>query len=69
MSDGKGCNNVIGATEYFTLKNIEPDYPENFVSAASIVCNDKKKIIITEPTEQNLEKQEKFESEYDCKID
>lgn len=61
MSDGKGCNNVIGATEYFTLKNIEPDYPENFVSAASIVCNDKKKIIITEPTEQNLEKQEKLD--------
>lgn len=41
-SDHTGCNNSIGANEYFTLKNIEPDFPETFVSAVSeITVEDK----------------------------
>jgi DNA helicase-4 len=47
-NDKTGCNNTIGTNEYFTLKNIEPDFVEPFVSAVTTVPVEEKKI----PTEK-----------------
>lgn len=42
-NDKTGCNNTIGANEYLTLKNIEPDFAEPFVSAVSVIPAEEKK--------------------------
>lgn len=34
--DRTGCNNTIGTNEYLTLKNIEPNFTEPFISAVSV---------------------------------
>lgn len=39
-NDKTGCNNTIGTNEYLTLKNIEPNFVEPFVSAVSMVQNE-----------------------------
>lgn len=42
-NDKTGCNNTIGTNEYFTLRNIEPDFAEPFVSAVRVVPVKEKK--------------------------
>lgn len=41
--DKTGCNNTIGTNEYLTLRNIEPDFAESFVSAVRVVPVEEKK--------------------------
>ncbi len=53
-SDRTGCNNSIGANEYFTLRNIEPDFPESFVSAVSDVQKNAGKKPITQTESRNV---------------
>lgn len=43
-NDKTGCNNSIGTNEYFTLRNIEPDFVEPFVSAVTVVPVEKKEV-------------------------
>ncbi len=51
-NDKTGCNNTIGTNEYLTLKNIEPDFVEPFVSAVSAMSVPEKgkqdKIVVPE---------------------
>ena len=42
-NDKTGCNNTIGTNEYLTLRNIEPDFAEPFVSAVRVVPVEEKK--------------------------
>lgn len=44
-SDKTGCNNKVGTNEYFTLKNIEPDFAGSFVSAVSVVPVEEKEML------------------------
>lgn len=43
-NDKTGCNNTIGTNEYLTLKSIEPDFAEPFVSAVTVVPVEEKGI-------------------------
>lgn len=42
-NDKTGCNNTIGTNEYLTLKNIEPNYVEQFGSAVREIPVEEKK--------------------------
>lgn len=59
-NDKTGCNNTIGANEYFTLKNIEPDFAESFVFEVNVVSVEEKKVpakkIIQELEAANFQK-------------
>lgn len=43
-NDKTGCNNTIGTNEYLTLKNIEPNFAEPFVSAATVAQIEEKEM-------------------------
>lgn len=58
-SDRTGCNNTIGTNEYFTLKNIEPDFVEPFVSAVSTIRTEEKQIVASKAMGLDLKKSEK----------
>ncbi len=58
-SDRTGCNNTIGTNEYFTLKNIEPDFVEPFVSAVSTIRTEEKPIVASKAMGLDLKKSEK----------
>lgn len=58
-SDRMGCNNTIGTNEYFTLKNIEPDFTEPFVSAVSTIRTEEKPIVASKAMGLDLKKSEK----------
>ncbi len=58
-SDRTGCNNTIGTNEYFTLKNIEPDFTEPFVSAVSTIRTEEKPIVSSKAMGLDLKKSEK----------
>ncbi len=58
-SDRTGCNNTIGTNEYFTLKNIEPDFTEPFVSAVSTIRTEEKQIVSSESMRLDSKKSEK----------
>lgn len=58
-SDRTGCNNTIGTNEYFTLKNIEPDFAEPFVSAVSAIQTEEKPIVASESMRLDSKKSEK----------
>ncbi|MFV0466374.1 MAG: UvrD-helicase domain-containing protein [Lachnospiraceae bacterium] len=47
-----GCNNTIGTSEYLTIKNMEPDFAEPFVSAVREVQTYKKRM--TEEMEDEI---------------
>ena len=51
--DKTGCNNTIGTNEYLTLKNIEPDFAEPFVSAVSVVPVEEKPTVSAEHIKMN----------------
>ncbi|MDD3140315.1 MAG: UvrD-helicase domain-containing protein [Lachnospiraceae bacterium] len=53
--DGTGCNNTIGTNEYFTLKNIEPDFAEPFISAVIAIPVEEKVVVPEMPKEQGDE--------------
>lgn len=55
-SDKTGCNHSIGTNEYFTLKNIEPDYLDPFVSAVTIVQKEEKPAVSKVSTRPEPEK-------------
>ena len=48
-NDKTGCNNTIGTNEYLTLRNIEPDFAEPFVSAVRVVPVEEKKATTDNP--------------------
>ncbi len=58
-SDRTGCNNTIGTNEYFTLKNIEPDFTESFVSAVSTIRTEEKPIVSSKSMGLDSKKSEK----------
>ena len=58
-NDKTGCNNTIGTNEYLTLKNIEPDFAEPFVSAVSVVPVEEKPTISIETIKVESHKTEK----------
>jgi len=58
-SDRTGCNNTIGTNEYFTLKNIEPNFTETFVSAVSTIRTEEKPIVSSESMGLDSKKSEK----------
>ena len=47
-----GCNNTIGTNEYLTLRNIEINFSEPFVSAVKVVPMEEKKT----PTDNQIQK-------------
>lgn len=53
--DGIGCNNTIGTNEYFTLKNIEPDFAEPFISAVIAIPVEENVVVPEMPKEQGDE--------------
>lgn len=53
--DRTGCNNTIGTNEYLTLRDIQPDFVEPFVSAVSVIPVEEKVLIPEMPNEQENE--------------
>lgn len=51
-NDKTGCNNSIGTNEYLTLRNIEPDFAEPFISAVTIVPVEKKEVTTEKPIQK-----------------
>ena len=62
-NDKKGCNNTIGTNEYLTLRNMEPDFAEPFVSAVSEIHVEEKKSIPVEHAEKALKQESKTKSD------
>ena len=48
-NDKTGCNNTIGTNEYLTLRDIEPDFAEPFISAVRVVPVEEKKATTDNP--------------------
>lgn len=53
--DRTGCNNTIGTNEYLTLKNIEPNFAEPFISAVIAIPVEEKVVVPEMPKEQGDE--------------
>ncbi len=71
-NDKTGCNNTIGTNEYHTLKNIEPNFTEPFVSAVrEIPVEEKNKVQsvsiekIEKPIEEAISNKNKWYREQD----
>lgn len=71
-NDKTGCNNTIGTNEYHTLKNIEPNFIEPFVSAVrEIPVEEKNKVQsvsiekIEKPIEEAISNKNKWYREQD----
>ena len=49
-NDKTGCNNTIGTNEYLTLRDIEPDFAEPFISAVRVIPVEEKNATTDNPS-------------------